>query len=45
VNAFIFVVVSLLVPEKRELREQRESMRMLASPNTDAEASAVHRQP
>jgi len=45
VNAFIFVVVSLLVPEKQELREQRESMRMLASPNTDGEASALHRQP
>jgi Na+/proline symporter len=44
VNAFIFVVVSLLVPEKPELKEQRESMRMLAGPDTNAEALASHRQ-
>jgi Na+/proline symporter len=45
VNTFIFVVVSLLVPEKQEVKDQREAMRILASPETEALVSAVDRQP
>jgi Na+/pantothenate symporter len=32
VNTAVLIIVSLLVPEKRELKEQREAMRKLASP-------------
>ena len=37
VNATILIIVSLLVPEKQELKDEREALRRLASPEAEAE--------
>jgi hypothetical protein len=36
VNTIVLVVVSLAVPEKKELKEQREEMRRLAVSDVDS---------
>jgi len=41
VNTVVLVVVSLLIPEKKQLKEQRDAMRKLASPENAIEAAPV----
>jgi hypothetical protein len=37
VNTVVLVAVSLLIPEKKELKEKREELRRLGSPEAEAE--------
>ncbi len=41
VNAILLIVVSLLVPEKQELKDEREALRRVASPEAEAERTVA----
>ncbi len=45
VNLIVLVVVSLLVPEKQELKDEREAIRQFASQDSDVVAAAAARVP
>ena len=45
VNSVLFVIVSLLVPEKQEVRDRREAMRRLASLSDDPAVAPLRPQP
>ena len=41
VNVILLVVISLAIPEKQELKDEREVLRRLGSPEAEAERAAA----